>query len=90
MRKIRYVCSGHLMKRADAAYIGSNSDGLNLATILADQVTDAISTEVIVKLGETEITLAMLQDPDHWADDWEQAGVEDVDEFLAGFVEEGF
>lgn len=83
MNKIVYVREGHVMRALDAAYV--NSD---LATDLAESVVDSIKTEVEVKLGGVTVHLAMLIDPDHWAEDWEEAGVEDVDEFLAGLVEE--
>lgn len=84
MRKIVYLLrDGHVMGRHDAAYV--NSD---LATELAESVVDSISTEIEVRLGETTVHLAMLLSPDHWSEDWMKAGVDDVDEFLAGLVEE--
>ena len=69
----------------DAAIIVGDEDPLET---LLDAVIGSISTDVEIKLGETTIFLAMLQDPDQWEEDWRERGIEDVDEFIAGLIEE--
>jgi len=78
---IRYKVGGSIMRATDVAH-GSDSEAVYQAVI------DTISTEVEIELGGQTIFLAMLQDPDHWSSDWEERGVEDVEEWLAGLVQE--
>lgn len=86
IQKIRY----HLPKQnyggcADAALVSETEDP---TTALYEAVIDTLATEIKVKLGEHEIFLAMLQNPDHWSEDWEALGVEDPDAFVAGLMVE--
>jgi hypothetical protein len=81
--KIEYLVGGRILKMADAAII----NGDDVAALLAEGVIDSIATAVDVTLGGRVVTLAMLLDPEHWAEDWEAVGVEDVDEFLLGPME---
>lgn len=60
----------------------------DIADELADTIIESVATEIEVKLGDKLVHLAMLRYPDHWAEDWEKLGVEDVDEFLSGLVED--
>jgi len=87
MRKIRYRRSGRLLSCTDSAYLLPTVADDELAEALAESIADAIATEVDIRLGDVEVTLAMLLDPDHWGDDWRDLGIENVDEFLAGLVE---
>lgn len=55
---------------------------------LIDAVVHAIGIDIKVKLGEVELHLAAIMDPDHWSEEWESAGIEDADDFIAGLVRE--
>ena len=86
MRKItfrRHATS--LMAVHDAAIV---LEGEDPAEALFTEAVQGLATEVELTLGDTKVTLAMLQDPDHWADDWEERGIDDVDAFLASLVQE--
>jgi hypothetical protein len=62
--------------------------GEDLRTELVRQVVDNIATSLQVTLGGVTVFLAMLQDPDHWSEDWTAAGIaaEDVDDWLASLL----
>lgn len=81
MNTIRYKLHGRLMPQIGKA-IGTTVDDL------AEDIVQAISTDVEVELGDVTVHLAMLLDPVHWESDWEERGVDDVDEFIAGLVTE--
>jgi hypothetical protein len=57
---------------------------------LAEAVVQAISTEIEIKLGDKVVHLAMLLDIDHWADDWNQRGVEYPEEFVEALMRERY
>lgn len=67
----------------DAAWVSADE---SLSQAVADSVVESLSTSVEVTLGGITIHLAALLDPDHWEEDWKQAGVDDPDEFLRGLV----
>jgi hypothetical protein len=69
----------------DAALVLSTDDPREA---LVEQVIQSILTEVMVEVGGVKMHLAAWMDPDHWADDWRKAGVDDVDVFVASALEE--
>jgi hypothetical protein len=79
MSKIGFYISGSLMRAHDAAYVKGEDD---LREAFVEQVVQSISTDVEVTVGEVKMHLAAWMDPDHWEDDWREAGVEDVDQLL--------
>lgn len=84
MDKISYFLRGSVNCH-DAAIILASDEVL--ATAVAEAIVEAISIDIDVEIGGIRIHLAALLDPDHWEDDWREAGVEDVEEWLAGLVE---
>lgn len=85
MRSVSFYREARGGKAHDAAYPGLDDD---LAEAVAEAVVDSIATDVKVTLGGVTIFLAMLLDPAHWEEDWNERGVGDVDAFLAGLVED--
>lgn len=86
MSKIDYTLLGGTVRRSHDAAIVLGDD---LAETVAEAVVGAISTDIEVKLGDTTVFLAMLLDPEHWAEDWAEVGVDDVEEFLGDLISEG-
>lgn len=84
--RIRYKIQPTRMMRQTGVALVDPADHPALA--LAEEVVQAISTDVEVVVGGVDVHLAMLLDPDHWEDDWRERGVEDAYDFLAGLVEE--
>lgn len=85
MRRVPFFLEARVGKAHDAAHPGPDDD---LAAAVAEAVVESISTDVQVTLGSVTVFLAMLLNPEHWEDDWVERGVEDVDAFLAGLVED--
>lgn len=68
----------------DAAILLEGDDPMEA---LAAAVVDNLATKVMVTVGPYEVFLGMLMEPDHWADDWTELGVEDPHAFIAGLAE---
>jgi hypothetical protein len=84
MQRIRFLVKlGSATTYWDAALVGDGEDPLEQ---LEQSVVGSIATAVQVVLGGVQVNLAMLQDPEHWSEDWAERGIEDVDGFLAGLV----
>jgi hypothetical protein len=86
MKVIRFTVRAVSTGMSDRALLFPGEDPL---ATLADAIVQSISTDVMVRLGDRDIHLAALLDPDHWDDDWREVGVDDADEFVAGLVEDG-
>lgn len=56
---------------------------------LAASVVQTIALDIEVDLGEHKVNLAMLQDPEHWEEDWREKGIEDPYAYIAGLAHEG-
>ena len=82
MRKIEFLVKVGAMRRYHDAAIMATGDTLREGLIEA--VIEGLSTTIEVTAGGVTMHLAAWMDPDHWAEDWEAAGVEDVDLLLAG------
>lgn len=67
----------------DAVYVTPDEDPLAALVAAAIQ---SISTDVEVTVSGVTMHLAAWMDPVHWSEDWEQAGVDDVDALLTGAV----
>ncbi len=74
------------MRCVDAAVFGDDEELTTQA--VADAVVQTISTDIKIDLGGVEVFLAMLQDPEHWEDDWRELGIEldDLDAFLGSLI----
>lgn len=85
MRKIDYWLKGSVPNCHDAAIVLPGEDA---RATLVESVIGTISTDVFVRLGDVEIHLAALMDPDHWSADWAELGVDEaeVDDLIAGLV----
>lgn len=86
MKKLSFLIGEeHGRKHHDAAIV---LDGEDPREALVDAAIQSIAIDVFLTLGDVTIHLAAIMDPDHWSEDWEAAGIEDADEFLAGLVTE--
>lgn len=62
--------------------------GTSLEEAIGEAVMEALSTDIEVTAGGKTMHLAAWMDPGHWSSDWEDAGVEEPYDFIAGLVEE--
>lgn len=82
--KIRYhVKQTRILGCLDAAYL---SDGDDPHAVLIESIVHTIATDVEVTIGGVTMHLAAWGDPDHWSDEWDEAGIEDPDAFIASAI----
>jgi hypothetical protein len=80
MDKIPFMVERSTTRRAhDAATVFDNEDPHEL---LVDCMVDAVATDLMFTAGGVTLHLAAWQDPDHWSDEWQQAGIEDPYAFI--------
>lgn len=85
MQRIPFFRDGRVGRAHDAAYVASGEEP---RSALVEAVIGSVSTNIEVRVGSVTMHLAAWMDPDHWAEEWGAAGVADVDELLAGAVQE--
>lgn len=83
MRMIDYTVKGRITPTADAAYL---EDGDTPQEELVAAVVSTIAIHVEVTCAGVTLHLAAWMDPAHWQDDWEKAGVDDPEAFIAGLA----
>ena len=83
MKRVEYRVAGLLTGTHDSAVVLPGEDPREA---LVEAAIQTISTDVKITVGDVTMHLAAWQDPDHWAEDWAEAGVEDVDALVAGAV----
>lgn len=76
MQKIEYHLKGDVFGCHDAAYVRELEDPTEM---LVESVIQSVSTEIMVTIGVDEMHLAAWQDPEHWAQDWEEKGIDPDD-----------
>jgi hypothetical protein len=68
---IKYRVTGSLLPVSDSVRLSVNEDPLEA---LCRQVVDTISCDVMVEINGVKQMLAAWMDPDHWSQEWEEAG----------------
>jgi hypothetical protein len=80
MDKIRFhVERGSVPAVHDAAIV---VDGEDPHEQLVLAMVDSIAINVHYTAGGVTLFLAAWQDPDHWSDEWQEAGIEDPYAFI--------
>jgi hypothetical protein len=84
MNKIEFEVDGRVTRCHDAAYVAA---GDTAREALVHEAIQTISTSVEITAGGVKMHLAAWMDPDHWMEDWDAVGVDDVDELLEGLTQ---
>ena len=87
MKKLTFRFDCRPLRARLAAY-PDPSQGLGEA--LAEAVLDHISTDTVITVGGVDMHLAAWLDPEHWAEDWDEKGIDPdaVSELLYAALEE--
>lgn len=87
MSKVEFLVDGNITRARDAAYLVGDDDPLRA---LIESARETVSTQIMVTCAGVTMHLAAWEDPEYWADDWAEKGIEpdEVYTLVAGAVRE--